>query len=56
MKRIVWDTKMVYDALDRLNNGYVLKRLENPFFEGVFGSDFGLRREGITFKMSDIEQ
>ena len=56
MKRIVWDEAMVKESLDKLNNGYILKRIENPFFENIIGPDFGLRREGITYKMSDYEQ
>lgn len=43
---------MVEEATEKLNNGFVLSRLENPFFEKVIG----LRREGITFMMSNEEQ
>lgn len=43
---------MVEDATDRLSNGYLLKRVENPFFENVIG----LRSNGLTFKMSNEEQ
>lgn len=43
---------MVEEATDRLSNGFLLKRVENPFFENVIG----LRSSGLTFKMSNEEQ
>lgn len=43
---------MVADAADKINNGFVLPRLENPFFEKTIG----LRNGGIKFKMSDFEK
>jgi len=51
-RQIIWTSKMVEEATEKLNNGFVLSRLENPFFEKVIG----LRREGITFMMSNEEQ
>ena len=43
---------MVEEATDKLSNGFLLKRVENPFFENVIG----LRSSGLTFKMSNEEQ
>ena len=43
---------MIEEATDKINNGFVLSRLENPFFEKVVG----LRASGLTFKMSNDEQ
>ena len=43
---------MVEEATDKLSNGFLLKRVENPFFENVIG----LRSSGLTFKMSNDEQ
>ena len=43
---------MVEEATEKINNGFVLSRLDNPFFEKVVG----LRTSGLTFKMSPDEQ
>jgi hypothetical protein len=51
-RQIIWTTKMVEEATEKINNGFVLSRLENPFFEKVVG----LRTSGLTFKMSPDEQ
>ena len=51
-RQIIWTTKMVEEATDKLSNGFLLKRVENPFFENVIG----LRSSGLTFKMSNEEQ
>lgn len=51
-RQIIWTTKMVEEATEKINNGFVLGRLENPFFEKVVG----LRVSGLTFKMSPEEQ
>jgi hypothetical protein len=51
-RQIIWTTKMVEEAIEKINNGFVLSRLENPFFEKVVG----LRTSGLTFKMSPDEQ
>ena len=51
-RQIIWTTKMVEEATEKINNGFVLTRLENPFFEKVIG----LRTSGLTFKMSNDEQ
>ena len=51
-RQIIWTTKMVEEATDKLSNGFILKRIENPFFENVIG----LRSSGLTFKMSNEEQ
>jgi hypothetical protein len=51
-RQIIWTTKMVEEATEKINNGFVLGRLDNPFFEKVVG----LRTSGVTFKMSSQEQ
>jgi hypothetical protein len=51
MKQVIWNSKMVDDAADKLLNGFILKRSENPFYENIIG----LRKSGIIFKMSDNE-
>jgi hypothetical protein len=51
-RQIIWTTKMVEEATEKLNNGFVLSRVDNPFFEKVIG----LRKDAITFMMSPEEQ
>jgi hypothetical protein len=51
-RQIIWTTKMVEDATEKINNGFVLSRLENPFYEKIVG----LRTAGLVFKMSSDEQ
>jgi hypothetical protein len=51
-RQIIWTTKMVEEATEKINNGFVLSRLENPFFEKIVG----LRTSGLVFKMSPEEQ
>ena len=55
MKQIIWNTESVNDALSKINSGFILKRIENPFFQSIVGENFGLRRDGITFEYSDDE-
>lgn len=50
-KQIIWNTKMVDDAAEKINNGFVLSRIENPFYENTIG----LRKAGLTFRMSGSE-
>ena len=51
-RQVIWTTKMVEEATEKINNGFVLSRLDNPFFEKIVG----LRTSGLTFKMSPDEQ
>ena len=51
-RQIIWTTKMVEDATEKISNGFVLSRLENPFYEKIIG----LRTSGLIFKMSPEEQ
>lgn len=50
-KQIIWNTKMIDDATEKINNGFVLSRIENPFYENTIG----LRKSGLTFRMSSDE-
>lgn len=51
-RQVIWTTKLVEEATEKINNGFVLGRLDNPFFEKVVG----LRTSGLTFKMTPEEQ
>jgi len=50
-KQIIWNTKMIDEASEKINNGFVLSRIENPFYENTIG----LRKAGLTFRMSATE-
>lgn len=50
-KRIVFTSKKVDEVAKLLDEGYQLKRSEIPFWE----SKLGMRREGVTFQMSEEE-
>ena len=51
MKQVIWTTKLVEEASNKINEGFVLTKLENPYYEGTVG----LRKKGITFRMSQNE-
>jgi hypothetical protein len=50
-KQIIWNTKMIEEAAEKINNGFVLSRIENPFYENTIG----LRKSGLTFRMTSDE-
>ncbi len=51
-KQMIFTTKLVDEATDKINDGIVIKRYQNPWLK----SEVGLRRAGITFRMSADEQ
>jgi hypothetical protein len=51
-KQMIFTTKLVDDSTDKINDGIVIKRYQNPWLK----SEVGLRRAGVTFKMSNDEQ
>lgn len=42
---------MVEEATEKINNGFILKGSDNPFYEGTIG----LRKSGVTFNISKAE-
>jgi hypothetical protein len=50
-RKFIFTTKLVEEVTDKINDGVVLKRYQNPWFS----SEIGLRKSGITFMMSDDE-
>ncbi len=50
-KQVVWNTQMVDEAIEKIQSGFILKKIDNPFFEGIVG----MRRAGLTFEFSDAE-
>lgn len=50
-RRMVWTTKNVQQAIDKMDDGYILTYHESPFFDKKIGH----RKEKITFKISKDE-
>lgn len=51
-RQMVFTTELVDEATNKINDGIVLKRYQNPWMAG----EVGLRRDGVTFKMTNDEQ
>jgi hypothetical protein len=51
-KQMVFTTKLVDESTDKINDGIVIKRYQNPWLK----SEVGLRRSGVTFRMTPDEQ
>ena len=51
-KQMVFTTKLVDEATNKINDGIVVKKYQNPWLK----SEIGLRRSGVTFKMTPDEQ
>lgn len=50
-KQMIFTTKLVDEATDKINDGIVVKRYQNPWLKG----EVGLKRAGVSFKMSQEE-
>ena len=50
-RKIVFDTQLVEEITNKINDGVVVKRFQNPWFQ----NEVGVRRAGITFRLSDEE-
>ena len=50
-RKIVFTSKLVDEVTDKINDGVVLKRFQNPWFK----NEIGIRRHGLTFFMTDYE-
>ena len=51
-KQMVFTTKLVEESTNKINDGVVVKRYQNPWLK----SEIGLRRAGVSFRMSPQEQ
>ena len=51
-KQMIFTTKFVDEATNKINDGIVIKRYQNPWLK----SEVGLRRAGVSFRMSPEEQ
>jgi len=50
-RKIVFTTQLVTETTDKINDGVVIKRFQNPWFQ----NELGVRRSGLTFMMTDDE-
>lgn len=50
-RRIIFTTNSVNDITDKINDGYIPKRFQNPWFKG----EIGVRRAGLIFKLTEEE-
>lgn len=50
-KSFVFSTAVVDEIIKKQQNGFILKRYENPWFN----NEHGVRREGISFRMTNEE-
>ena len=51
-RQMVFTTKLVIEATDKINDGVLVKKFQNPWLK----NEIGLRRSGVTFKMTPEEQ
>jgi hypothetical protein len=51
-RQMVFTTDVVNSSTDKINDGIIIKRYQNPWLKG----EVGLRRSGVTFRMSPEEQ
>lgn len=51
-RQMIFTSDLVDEMTDKINDGIVLKRYQNPWLK----SEVGLKRSGISFKMTDYEQ
>jgi hypothetical protein len=52
VRQMVFTTKIVDDATDKINDGVQLKKFQNPWLK----SEVGLKRSGVVFRLSPEEQ
>jgi hypothetical protein len=50
-RKIVFTSQLVTETTDKINDGVVVKRFQNPWFQ----NEVGVRRSGLTFMMTDDE-
>ena len=52
VRQMIFTTKIVDDATDKINDGVQLKKFQNPWLK----SEVGLKRSGVVFRLSAEEQ
>ena len=50
-RKVVFTSELVSETTNKINDGIILKRFQNPWFQ----NEVGVRRSGLTFMMTDDE-
>lgn len=50
-KKFIFNSKNVQEITDQINDGYIIKRFQNPWFK----NEVGVRRSNLTFSLIDDE-
>ena len=50
-RKIIFTSELVTETTNKINDGVILKRFQNPWFQ----NEVGVRRAGLTFMMTDDE-
>jgi len=50
-RKVVFTSQLVTETTEKINDGVVVKRFQNPWFQ----NEVGVRRSGLTFMMTDDE-
>lgn len=50
-KKFIFTSKNIEEITNKINDGYVIKRFQNPWFK----NEIGVRRSGLSFAMTDDE-
>lgn len=50
-RKVVFTSDLVIDTTNKINDGVIIKRFQNPWFQ----NEVGVRRSGLTFMMTDDE-
>ena len=50
--KFIFTTELIGDITDKINDGIVVKRHQNPWFK----NEVGVRRQGIKFRMTPEEE
>ena len=52
IRQMIFTTKLVDEVTEKINDGIVVKRYQNPWLK----SEIGIKRAGLSFKMTTEEQ
>jgi len=51
-RKMIFNTKLVNEATEKINDGVVIKRYQNPWFKG----EVGIRRSNVVFSITKEEK
>ena len=50
-RKVIFTSELVSETTNKINDGVILKRFQNPWFQ----NEVGVRRSGLTFMITDDE-